>query len=52
MELLVGTLVVVVDINRGAVVARLTGTGSETKDLIWDCFIMHLLVVLMHPPLL
>ena len=60
--ILKSTLLVVVAANRGAVAVRLTGTrtgtgtvtgtGNGTTDLIWDFVIMHLLVLLMHPPLL
>ena len=56
VEWLEGTLLVVVAFNIGAVAVRLTGTetgtGPATIDLIWDCVIMHLPVLLMHPHLL
>ena len=54
VEWLAGKLVVVVAVNRGAVAVRLTGTGTgpTTTDLIWDCVIIHLPIMLMHPLLL
>ena len=54
VEWLAGKLVVVVDVNRGAVAVRLTGTGTgpATTHLIRDFFIMSPTVLLMHPPLL
>ena len=56
LEWLAGALVVFVAVNRGAVDVILTGTVTSTRtattDLIWDCVIMNLPILLMHLPIL
>ena len=56
MKGLAGMTLLFVAVNRGAVDVILTGTVTSTRtattDLIWDCVITNLPILLMHLPIL